>query len=245
MILSKPDAEIVTGTEDLLSHLEWCARIAYKSHPKHDDQVHQLVKEEGLSLPDAHAKATDEFLGRILNQTPPHESVIEHGAITAWARVDRGVTHEWVRHRLASITQESTRYVDYGGECEFIIPPHLNLQPGKYHKSFGEIYCNGEIIQIEDDATLLWVEGRLYNECEYKALRNAGWAPQDARGALPNATKSEIVFTANPREWRHVLRLRGSKRAHPQMQEVMKILAPEFALRWPLLFAEFAEVASV
>lgn len=155
-----------------------------------------------------------------------HESVLEHGAITVRFICDRGVSHELVRHRLAAFSQESTRYCNYskdkfGQELTFIRP--LFFQPGteKYRK---------------------WVIACQAAEASYLMLLDDGATAQEARSVLPNSLKTEIVMTTNPREWRHVFRMRCDKAAHPQMREVMLPLFDKFCEMWPSLFddVEFA-----
>ena len=134
-----------------------------------------------------------------------HESVIEHATISFKIICDRGVTHELVRHRIgASYSQESTRYCDYsagkfGGELTFIKP------------------CFWQ----EGDANFkIWLSAMELAEKNYLALRAGGARPEEARSILPNSLKTEIFVTMNLREWRHFLKLRTAKAAHPQMREV-------------------------
>ena len=134
-----------------------------------------------------------------------HESVIEHATISFKIICDRGVTHELVRHRIgASYSQESTRFCDYsagkfGGELTFIKP------------------C---FWQDDDENFNLWKETMAQLEKNYLALRAGGAKPEEARSILPNSLKTEIFVTMNLREWRHFLKLRTAKAAHPQMREV-------------------------
>ena len=132
-----------------------------------------------------------------------HESVIEHEKVTVRFTVDRGVSHEIVRHRLGSYSQESTRYCNYsndkfGGEIT-VIEPFFYLN-------------NRELYQ-------LWERACLEAEKAYLALV-ASSAPDAARGVLPNSLKTELDVTYNMREWRHFFKLRCAGRAHPQMQQL-------------------------
>lgn len=133
-----------------------------------------------------------------------HESVIEHASISFKIVCDRGVTHELVRHRIASYSQESSRYCDYsagkfGGELTFIKPCFWS----------------------EDDENFrLWRESMKLIEKNYLAMRAAGAKPEEARSILPNSLKTEIFVTMNLRELRHFLKLRTAPAAHPQMREV-------------------------
>lgn len=155
-----------------------------------------------------------------------HESVLEHSCMTVeFNNVSRGFSHELVRHRLASYTQESTRYVD---ESNFlvVIPPNkeaneklveLNLPNGiKIKVSFQE-----------------WMD---LNEQMYRGLRKADWVPQDARQALPIGIKSQIVITCNFREWRHIFKLRTAPTAHWEIRRVMINLLTEVKEKIPIIF---------
>lgn len=181
-------------------HIERATRTAYKSDPS-----------------DA-PESRDQFLTRIIEQYH-HESVVEHAVASLRIITDRGITHEIVRHRIASYTQESTRYVNYtkdkhgGGDLRFILP--LGLTPEQ--KTFA---CRAFVVEQD-----------LYNEAIL-----LGMTPQQARDFLPNGVKTEIVMTTNAREWRHFLKLRTAKGAHPKMRvvayQVLDILS-----QWsPLLF---------
>lgn len=134
-----------------------------------------------------------------------HESVIEHATISFKIICDRGVTHELVRHRIgASYSQESTRYCDYsagkfGGELTFIKP------------------C---FWRDDDENFLLWKETMARLEEIYLTMRKNNARPEEARSILPNSLKTEIFVTMNLREWRHFLKLRTAKAAHPQMREI-------------------------
>ena len=145
-----------------------------------------------------------DFIHRLI--TKGHESVIEHVNFTFQAVCDRGVSHELVRHRLASYSQESTRYCNYskerfGTEITVIKPPGL-----------------GSESQLE------WELGVLTAERAYLKMLETGCTPQIARSVLPTCLKTEIVFTFNARELRHFLRLRLAKAAHPQMREIARLV---------------------
>ena len=147
-----------------------------------------------------------------------HESVLEHVSISVRFICDRGVTHELVRHRIAAYTQESTRYVNYEKKgMEFIKPCFWNDNGVQYNT---------------------WLEHMEACERAYNYLINANASPQEARSVLPNSLKTEIVTTMNLREWRHVMRVRTAPNAHPQMQEIMKMLLAEFRKRIPVIFED-------
>ena len=150
-----------------------------------------------------------------------HESVIEHATISFKIICDRGVTHELVRHRIgASYSQESTRYCDYsagkfGGELTFIKP------------------C---FWQETDENFKLWKNTMELVEKNYLALRAGGARPEEARSILPNSLKTEIFVTMNLREWRHFLKLRTAKAAHPQMREVALKIYNVLVEKLPAIF---------
>jgi len=160
-------------------------------------------------------KTATAFIGRILRSG--HESVIEHGNMTVqFNDLSRGFTHEQVRHRLTAICQESTRYVDYdkAGEgpdlerfqLKCVAPPHRN---------------ENEKVLLKDGRHMSFAEMAASQEMFYRALRKSGWASQDARQILPIGTKSQIVITANFREWRHIFKMRVTKRAHWEIRRIM------------------------
>lgn len=160
-----------------------------------------------------------------------HESVIEHSALTVRFICDRGVTHELVRHRLCAFSQESTRYCNYKGGVTFIIPPWINIEEGDYGTSI-----EGFHDPTEKDSDENWFNLMLEAERTYTSLIDMGWTPQQARSVLPNSTKTEIVVTANFREWRHIFKLRCDKAAHPQMRELMIPLLAAVQFNIPVVF---------
>jgi thymidylate synthase (FAD) len=177
--------------------IERAGRICYKSEDK--------ITEE----------SADKFVKMLLSRG--HESVIEHSSITMKFICDRGVSHELVRHRLCAFSQESTRYCNYSGYMTFIIPPWVNILPGTYTDSENVVNVNGALNHSE----YRWVNAMSNADLDYTILIRRGWKPEQARSILPNSLKTEIVVTANLREWRHIFKLRLDKRAHPQMREVM------------------------
>lgn len=190
MKIINADVEFITPIDGaaILKRLEQCGRVCYKSEAK---------------ITDTSAPA---FVAGIIKRG--HEAVLEHCSFTVKFICDRGVSHEIVRHRMASYCQESTRYCNYskGG--------------------FGE-----EIAVIKpcfwDEADLkyaVWANLCSKAEDTYIDLIRSGATPQEARSVLPNSLKTEVVMTANIREWRHFLKLRCSPAAHPQMREVALIL---------------------
>lgn len=165
-------------------------------------------------------ESAEKFIAAILKRG--HESVIEHEKITARIICDRGVTHEIVRHRIASYSQESTRYCNYsndkfGNELTFIRP------------------CFWE---SEDENMKFWEESMAYVEKMYFNMINAGAKPEEARSILPNSLKTEIVVTMNLRQWRHFFKLRTDKASHPQMREIANKMLCEFKEKLPVIFSD-------
>ena len=189
----------IDGAE-ILKRIEKAGRTCYKSEDR---------------ITDESAKA---FVRKLIERG--HESVLEHESITVRFICDRGVSHEIVRHRLASYSQESTRYCNYSGdrfgsELTFIEPC--------FWKEWTLAYKQ-------------WSLAVAFAEKEYFALLDCGCTPQEARSVLPNSIKTEIVMTANLREWRHFLKLRTAKAAHPQMRELTVPLLHELQERIPVVF---------
>lgn len=223
MILIKPRHEILTAVngDDILQRIEAAGRTCYKSERKITPQS---------AVP---------FVKSIVKNG--HESVIEHESISIRFICDRGVTHELVRHRLAAFSQESTRYCDYGGKycaphVTFIVPPWCEISPGEYR-------VPGDIPPVPH-VDFYWACSMLDAERYYASLRAHDWTPQQARAVLPNSLKTEIVMTANLREWRHVLKLRTSPAAHPQMRELMVPLLTELKGLIPVLFDDIPSEAA-
>jgi thymidylate synthase (FAD) len=194
------------GGEDPLELIEVAGRTAYQSRDK------------------ITAGSAAKFVEMI--RKSGHESVLEHSSMTVeFSNVSRGFTHQLVRHRLAAYTQESTRYVDKR-EFEVILPPH-----GDEKKRF-ELILDKPVVHIS-----LSLENWLsLNEQMYRALRHEGWKKEEARQILPIGIRSQIVMTANFREWRHVLKLRNSPKASWEIRFVMKNLVEDVKKRIPVIF---------
>jgi thymidylate synthase (FAD) len=167
-----------------------------------------------------------------------HESVIEHEKVSVRVVCDRGVSHEIVRHRLASYSQESTRYCDYDkGEITFIQPCWFtNDCTGLSPDDFDTVIIGTGIGRINPHPEADWINAMHYIEGTYKDLREAGWKPEQARSVLPNSLKTEIVMTMNLREWRHFFKLRTAKAAHPQIREIAIPMLAEFKKLIPIIF---------
>lgn len=202
MKIIKPYYEILTPIDgvQMLKHIESCGRICYKSE-------HKITDNSYLS-----------FVRNIVKRG--HEAVLEHSSLSVKFVCDRGISHEIVRHRLASYCQESTRYCNYSkddfqSEITVIEPCYLNKDTFAY-----------------DD----WKGACRRAETAYFNLLGWGLSPQEARAVLPNSLKTEIVMTADLREWRHFLKLRTSPAAHPQMWELTDPLLNELKARIPVIF---------
>ena len=198
----RPSFEIMDDIDGakILQKLERCGRVCYKS----EDKI-----TEG---------SAEKFIGMILKSG--HESVLEHEKLTVKFICDRGVTHEIVRHRIASYSQESTRYCNYskdkfGNELTFIRP--------FFWADDSEGYA-------------VWKQAMEEIEKTYVKLISLGAKPEEARSILPNSLKTEIVCTMNLREWRHFFRLRTAERAHPQIREISVALLDELKKRIPVIF---------
>lgn len=216
MFLIKPKYEIVTPLDrvSVLNSLERIGRVCWKS--------------EGSIKEGSAAKFCSKLMGK------NHLSVIEHVSMTVKFTVDRGVTHELVRHRLCSVTQESTRYVNLANKgVIFIIPPWINIPEGEY---LLPSYFT-DILEYRDENTKRWFQNCYRAEKDYVNLIKEGWTPQQARSILPNALKAEIYVTANLREWKHIFDLRCEPSVHPQMREVMIPLRDEMRNLLPEIFA--------
>ena len=195
-------SDISEGGIKELQFIEQAARTCYKSEDK--------ITDDGDS-----AKS---LVKRLIKSG--HEAMLEHSSLSVKFVVDRGISHEIVRHRLFSFAQESTRYCNYsngkfGSELTFIKP------------------CFWD---VEDYNMITWLAVCSYTEAAYFNLLEEGATPQEARTVLPNSLATEIVVTGNYREWRHFLKLRTDKAAHPQMREVTIPLLKELQNRIPIIF---------
>lgn len=209
MKVIKPEAKIIAYTVGMLNTIESAGRVCYKSEDK-------ICEGSDVKLIE-HLKGMH------------HESVLEHGAITVSIICDRGISHELVRHRLASFSQESTRYCNYS--------------KGKFDGSIKVIdIATGFKYDVNNDTDMakytVWLSAMHQAESHYMKLIELGATAQEARSVLPNSLKTEIVITANPREWRHIFKMRTAPSAHPQMREIMIPLLEQFASLWPVLFED-------
>lgn len=199
-IINMPEADYT------LKHIERAARTCYKSEDKISDE-------------------SAEKLLKALNKGA-HHSVFEHISVSVMIVCDRGITHEIVRHRLCSFSQESTRYANYskekfGNEITVIRPFFWNRDSDKYKA---------------------WYNLMLEAEKSYLKLLDMGATPQEARSVLPNSLKTEIIVTANLREWKHIFTLRCSKASHPQIRQIMLPLLNDFTKTLPVYYTDLYDM---
>ena len=215
MKLIKASYEIITpiNGEEILKQIELAARTCYKS----EDKIEYTMNTHGS--PPFIANSARVLIPKLIKNG--HDAMLEFGGnITVKFICDRGVSHELVRHRLASFAQESTRYCNYNKEEDIIF-----IQP-----------CWITDISSDNEDVINWYDAMCESEDRYNNLISLGWSPQQARSVLPNSLKTEINISANIREWRHILKLRTSKAAHPQMRELMCPLLDELKNKIPILF---------
>ncbi len=186
----------------LLRKIEWNARISHRSEDKQTRD------------------SWDNFIRRVVLEHGDW-SVVEHASVTVDTTVDRGITHEWVRHRLFSFTQESTRFVNYEKKM-----PALFVMP-----------------DLNEAQRISWERNIEQAELSYKEMISQGCAPQIARSVFPNALASRISTTGNLRTWRHFLLMRTTKEAHPQIRQVTIPLLEQFKACIPILFSDIEPLA--
>lgn len=243
-------ARIMTSYDDLVSHIlhiEEAGRTCYRSL-------------RGKSVT---RETAEKFIWNLIRRG--HVSVLEHSSMSVkFLNISRGMTHELVRHRVGiGFSQESSRYVDYsktgvegdpGVNLAMVLPPHRDIEESvaldfpfglrlKLGKASFEVEGETELpsivslsmlkgsIQISD---MFKVVGEFY-----KALRRAGWAPEDARQILPIGLRTSIVVTANFREWRHIFSLRCDRHAHWEIRSVMCKLLAKLKGIIPEIFPDF------
>ncbi len=197
--------EISTGGIAELKFIELVGRTCYKSEDK--------ITEDGESA--------KRFVRMLIRNG--HEAMLEHSSMTVRFIVDRGVSHEIVRHRIASYAQESTRYCNYSKD------------------KFGNEITVIKPCDIRNDTEYVrWRTSCEEAERAYFSLLDYGATPQIARSVLPNSLKTELIMTANYREWRNFFRLRTTVAAHPQMRDVAVPLLNELKERIPVVFDDIA-----
>lgn len=221
MEIVTPYATILEPTPsgvEMLQRVEWIGRISHRS-------------EEAQT-----ATSWERFLRTTVMQRGDW-SIAEHVVVSVDAVVDRGISHEWVRHRIAAYTQESTRFINYAKKhtaineyvnpVKFICPPAIAAWEHREHPT-----------DPSRNPYVRWIEGRLNDEEEYLALTNEGIRPEEARSCLPNALATRLVATYNLRNWRYFFLARTSREAHVQMRQVTIPLLAAFQQRIPILFED-------
>ena len=224
MFVDLNDPQVV---KDIYNRIETVGRICYKSETSVTDD------------------SAEGFIRRLIARG--HEAMLEHASLTVKFTVDRGVSHEIVRHRLASFAQESTRYCNYskgkfGNEITVIDPVFFkDISPDEKSLIVGMDPRDGDGDKLTDHELgyYAWREACNIAEDCYMVMLSNGATPQEARSVLPNSLKTDLVMTANIREWRHFLNLRAagvSGKPHPQMLEVAVPLLNELRMKLPALF---------
>lgn len=213
------ECELPFSGVNALQKTEWIAR---KSH----------LSEDRIT-----AISYDKFLRNVI-LSKGDWSVAEHVHITIDALVDRGITHEWVRHRIGAYTQESTRFVNYARK-HTSIDEYVN--PAKF-------ICPPTILDMKDMGKGWiydrWVHGREEDEKEYLMYIENGVKPQEARTCFPNALAAKLIATYNLRMWRHFFLMRTSREAHPQIRQVTVPLLEVFKELIPILYEDIVPGAT-
>lgn len=201
MRIVNPSATLIHHTPDPERVIERAGRVCWRSEERITDDSHVA------------------FIRMLKGKN--HESVLEHASAGFLIVTDRGISHELVRHRIASYSQESTRYCGYnkgkfGGEIQVIRPSGVS------------------------EADAQWVMAMIHAETAYLEMLKRGAHPQEARSVLPTCLKTELVMTANFREWRHFLALRLSTAAHPDIRYIADMIRAQLVVISPNVFSEWS-----
>ena len=214
-IIHKPVVEILTSKDELkrmFQTIEIAGRICY-----------QFGKDKVITFASA-----AEFMQKMIDSG--HLSVIEHSILTVrFSDCSRGATHEWVRHRLCSFSQQSTRYVKEH-DFNFVMPPHKDGKKEIYLEDVDAIHGHESSITPENAVKFI--------EMIYRGLIRAGWKKEDARQFLPIGTASEIVISGNWWQWRHMFKLRTDPKAHWEIRSAMVDLETQLREIIPVVFDE-------
>jgi thymidylate synthase (FAD) len=229
MRIIKPGFEVLTkiNGREILKTLELAGRTCYKSEDR-------ITDDSALG-----------FVKMVVGNG--HEAMIEHYSVSVRIICDRGVSHEIIRHRLASYAQESTRYCNYSkdkfdNELTFILPCWFeNDVIGQYPIHWDGLYGVCDHAPTMNQAESWWFWSMALAERDYFKLTDIGWTAQQARSVLPNSLKTEIVVTMNIREWRHFFKMRTAPDAHPQMREIAIPLLKCFQAEIPVLFDDLGD----
>lgn len=215
--------------------------------------IYQGIEESARTCYKSETQITNESVEKMIRRLIKngHEAMLEHEFIKVKFIVDRGVSHELVRHRIASFAQESTRYCNYSqekfGKEITVIEPVCFDALSDVEKELKYIeYLQREMAfdRMETGTPVLkaycaWRRSCNVAENKYFEMLGYGFPPEMARGVLPASLKTEVDMTANIREWRHFLKLRAAGitgKPHPQMLEVAVPLLNELRLKLPALF---------
>lgn len=199
----EPSVEILTPIdgESVLKFIESCGRTCYQSYeritPESAERMIKMLIKNG------------------------HESVLEHFNITIKMICNIGDYKDLTRHRHASFSIESTRFIDYSGELKVINPVNITKK-------------DHDVVYYE------WLACMRYIEDMYRTMKSHGCKPDQLRMILPHSTAAEVCMTANLREWRHIFKLRTSKAAHPSVQQVMKMTLDKFKEKIPVVFDDLS-----
>ena len=227
-----PDLDDPSTATDIYGKIERAGRVCYKSEDR-------ITKDSG-----------EKFVRAMVKNG--HEAMLEHASMSVLFTVDRGVSHELVRHRLCSFAQESTRFCRYtkdkfGGEITVILPYFLRNLSEEHRIMLTDRLYGRRFIQDGQKSTsdeiryMRWYNACRFSEIEYFELLDNGCTPEEARVVLPMSLKTDIVMTANMREWRQIFKLRAAGehgKPHPQMLEVMVPLLNECKMKLPALFED-------
>jgi thymidylate synthase (FAD) len=213
MRIVEPSYEILYAPQDFCPHCKGVLDGAYK-------RIERIGRTAYKSEDKITAESAETFTEMIVGRK--HWPVLDHVHVTVLWVMNRGISHELVRHRIAAYLQESTRFCNYskgkfGNECTFIRPEEF--KPG-------------------DENYAIWSHQMGQTEKWYLDWLARGFKAERARGVLPNDLKTEIVSTFDFTEWRHVFKLRTAPVAHPQMRQLTIPLLAEFKTRWPLVFGD-------
>lgn len=233
-----PNLNDPAAVSDIYKRIELAGRTCYKSENK--------ITDESAAI----------FVRKLIESG--HEAMIEHAGMTVRFVVDRGISHELVRHRIASFAQESTRYCNYskdkfGGEIVVIEPCFFNDIPDEDKQEMQESIKNNSFYAYRElqgshegsdkvnkiNQYFNWYSACYGAENSYFTMLDWGATPQEARAVLPTSLKTEVIMTANMREWRHFFKLRSSEKygkPHPQMLEIASALLKECKEKMPELF---------
>lgn len=227
MKIKIPAAYLVDApsANEVLHHIANAARICYQSEPKATDPEQEK-----------------QFIARLVARG--HESPLEHVALTVFLQTDRGVSHEMVRHRIASYSQESTRYCQYdkdkfGNEIAVVVPRAFVHLVDKITTTDNTIELATAIPQKEFEQFAHWIDSMKDAEKNFLRAKELGISQEYARSILPHATRVQMYVTANVREWIHIFNLRVlglTGKPHPDIQYLLGLALKEMATRYPFLF---------